>query len=235
MEQENSYDEKFYQDRKNGIKVIADQMARKFVSYDVNDPKYQGISKQKMFELLLGNKNDNLISIKSDENELQKNFRLNQKDIKDPTKINQIQELNSNINTNFNTKENNQNTIINTNYNTGSNMNTNSNNDKYNENEMYSNINTKRKEASFIDESIYDNQNLQEKETKEIEVSIEKISSNDFSDDSFENVNLANNYYKNNKKVEKFKKRNIYERSKVDIERKENKLKKKRKENKKKN
>ena len=234
MEQENSYDENFYQDRKNGIKVIADQMARKFFSYDVNIPKYQGISKQKMFELLLGNKNDNLISIKSDENELQKNFRLNQKDIKDPTKINQIQELNSNINTNFNTKENNQNTIINTNYNTGSNMNTNSNNDKYNENEMYSNINTKRKEASFIDESIYDNQNLQEKETKEIEVSIEKISSNDFSDDSFENVNLANNYYKNNKKVEKFKKRNIYERSKVDIERKENKLKKKRKENKKK-
>ena len=204
-------------------------MARKFFNYDENELKDNQLTKKQIYDLLL--------SHKSNETELKGNLMPDLKDNmknkgnkenKDSIKINQIQEINSNINTNINTKENNLNTIINTNYNTGTNVNTISNNNANNENEMYSNLNSKRKETtSLIDESINDNKISTE---REIDVSIEKMSE-ELPDDSSDHLNILTiNYNINNKQVSKYKKRTIYERSILERERKENKLKKKRKE-----
>ena len=190
MESESLMDEKTYQDRKNGIRVIADQMARKFFGYEGNDPKGIQLTKEQVYDLILQHKNN--------ETEIQKDLISDKKEKEkiDSIKINPIPEINSNINTNINTKENNLNTIINT-YNTGTNVNTISNNKENNENEIYSNLNTKRKETSLIDETINDNKLSTGREievnddnnniSREMDVSLEKMSSNrneDFSDDS---------------------------------------------------
>lgn len=234
MEPESLMDEKSYQDRKNGIRIIADQMARKFFGYEGNDPKGIQLTKEQVYDLILQHKNN--------ETEIQKDLISDKKEKEkiDSIKLNSIPEINSNINTNINTKENNLNTIINT-YNTGTNVNTISNNKENNENEIYSNLNTKRKETSLIDETINDNKLSTGREievnddnnniSREMDVSLEKMSSNrneDFSDDSIDNINILTI---NIKKVNKYKKRNIYERSVLERERMKNKLEKKRKEN----
>ena len=218
MEKEYNFDEKINPKRKNGIRILADQMARKFFGYEGNEPKNSLLSKQQIYDLILRQGDNNLSSIKSNETDNFNNPKIFTKDNKYNRKINQSQEMNSYNNTNINTKENNQNTIINTNFNTGTNLNTNS----FNEN--YSNLNTKRIE---IDESIYDDK---KESDKNIEISIERISSyrlDEFSDDSFDNTNIMNN---NIKKFGKIKKRTIYERSILERERRENIINKKRKE-----
>ena len=192
MESESLMDEKTYQDRKNGIRVIADQMARKFFGYDGNDLKGIQLSKEQVYDLVLQHK--------INETEIPKDLILDKKEKKDSLKLNTIQEVNSNINTNINTKENNLNTIINT-FNTGTNVNTISNNKENNENEIYSNLNTKRKETSLIDETINDYKFSTGREievndnksnpSREIDISLEKMSTNrmeDFSDDSLDNI-----------------------------------------------
>ena len=232
MEPQSVMDDKSYQDRKNGIRVIADQMARKFFGYDGNDLKGIQLSKEQVYDLVLQHK--------INETEIPKDLILDKKEKKDSLKLNTIQEVNSNINTNINTKENNLNTIINT-FNTGTNVNTISNNKENNENEIYSNLNTKRKETSLIDETINDYKLSSGREievndnksnpSREIDISLEKMSTNrmeDFSDDSLDNINVLTI---NIKKVNKYKKRNIYERSVLERERKLSKLEKKRKEN----
>ena len=218
MEKEYNFDEKINPKRKNGIRILADQMARKFFGYEGNEPKNSLLSKQQIYDLILRQGDNNLSSIKSNETDNFNNPKIFTKDNKYNRKINQSQEMNSYNNTNINTKENNQNTIINTNFNTGTNLNTNS----FNEN--YSNLNTKRIE---IDESIYDDK---KESDKNIEISIERISSyrlDEFTDDSFDNTNIMNN---NIKKFGKIKKRTIYERSILERERRENIINKKRKE-----
>ena len=143
MESESLMDEKTYQDRKNGIRVIADQMARKFFGYEGNDPKGIQLTKEQVYDLILQHKNNETeiqrviyqwIKIQKDPISDKK-----EKEKIDSIKLNPIPEINSNINTNINTKENNLNTIINT-YNTGTNVNTISNNKENNENEIYSNL-----------------------------------------------------------------------------------------------
>ena len=216
MEPESYSEEKLYQEKKNGIRVIADQMARKYFGYDENGIQ---ISKQQAYDLLLQHKKY--------ETELQNNLNPDNQENKDSTKINQVQEISSNINTNINTKENNPNSIINTHYNTGTNVNTNSNNYVYNENEVTSNLNSKRKETtSLIDKSL--NENKIETDSEK-DVSIEKMSTEkeDLFNDSFDNINILNINFN---QVTKIKKKNIYERYLYDKEMKEKKMKKIKKE-----
>ena len=216
MEDEFDKSKKLYEERKTGIKVLADQMAKRYLGYDEEELKDSGITKDQLIKILnYPVEKDNLSSIKESETEYQNPIK----------KFNQIQDNNSNINTNINTKENNQNTIINTIINTGTNQNTNPNN--INENEITSNIYTKRSQESIIDELINDYKNSFEKKEEEIDISIEKISQNnlDISDSSSDD-NIYNKITKPNEK----KKKTIYDRSINDLMRKESKLEKKRKE-----
>ena len=230
MEQENNIDSKIYEERKNGIKVIADQMARKFFNYDENNTKTARSSKQNIYELVFKNNADkrNL----KDETEISNIDAKSKKNSDNVKKINQIPDnIDSNINTYMNTKEN-QNTLINnTNLNTGTNLNTYSNNN--NENEIFSNLNTKRSKNSPIEETINDYENISEKETKRrANSSLEKVNSNILEDnDSLDNENMLTNL-SNQKEKNKFKKKTIYERGIQNRIKKENKLEKKRKEKK---
>ncbi len=146
MEPDSSYYEKMFQERNNGIKVIADQMARKYFGYD-DDSDFVKISKEQLYELILGSK--------INETESSKNNIPNSNE----NKPSQIVENNSNINTNINTKENNLVTNINSNINTGANINTFTNYNALNENEFISNLNSKRKEKSLKNESLAENKN----------------------------------------------------------------------------
>ena len=221
MEPNSNDDDIIFQERNNGIKVIADQMARKYFGFD-DDSDFVKLSREQFYGLILGNK---MI-----ETELSKNNKLNYNENKDLTKQNQIMEIISDQNTNLNTKENNVVTNINTNINTGTNIKEPTNNNVLNENEIVvSNLNSKRKESSLINETIADNKNSTE---REIDVFMENISSNkmdDLSDDSFENINIITNHYKKDTK-RKIKKKTIYDRCLLEKERIENKLNKKRKE-----
>ena len=221
MEPNSNDDDIIFQERNNGIKVIADQMARKYFGFD-DDSDFVKLSREQFYGLILGNK---MI-----ETELSKNNKLNYNENKDLTKQNQIMEIISDQNTNLNTKENNVVTNINTNINTGTNIKEPTNNNILNENEIVvSNLNSKRKESSLINETIADNKNSTE---REIDVFMENISSNkmdDLSDDSFENINIITNHYKKDTK-RKIKKKTIYDRCLLEKERIENKLNKKRKE-----
>ena len=216
MEEELDKSKKIYEERKTGIKVLADQMAKRYLGYDEEELKESGITKEQLIKILnYPVEKDNLSSIKENETEYQNPKK----------KFNQVQENNSNINTNINTKENNQNTIINTVVNTGTNQNTNPNN--INENDITSNIYTKRSQESMIDELMNDYKNSSEKKEGEIDISTEKINMNNldgFSDSSSDNNNSP--YKKSNKK----QKKTIYDRSISDRIRKESKLEKKRKE-----
>ena len=219
MEDEFDKSKKLYEERKTGIKVLADQMAKRYLGYDEEELKDSGITKDQLIKILnYPVEKDNLSSIKESETEYQNPIK----------KFNQIQDNNSNINTNINTKENNQNTIINTIINTGTNQNTNPNN--INENEITSNIYTKRSQESIIDELINDYKNSFENK-EEIDISIQKISKNnlDISDSSSDDNNTKTIYNKITKPNEK-KKKTIYDRSINDLMRKESKLEKKRKE-----
>ena len=226
MEQNNSLIDKEEEGKLNGIKVIADQMARNYFGYDENSELINSkISKDDYYKLML-DKNKN--------NETEGQKMINDSKINDDNLkiVNQIQDINSNINTNMNTKEN-QNTLINTNINTGTNVNTNPNNNINNDNENNSNREIKKNQSSFIEESINDDKNDLDKESsREIDISIEKVSTKlmgDFFEDSLDNINTLNIVYNKTKKTS-LGKRTIYERSVFDIKKRENKLNKKRKE-----
>ena len=216
MEPDSSYYEKMFQERNNGIKVIADQMARKYFGYD-DDSDFVKISKEQLYELILGSK--------INETESSKNNIPNSNE----NKPSQIVENNSNINTNINTKENNLVTNINSNINTGANINTFTNYNALNENEFISNLNSKRKEKSLKNESLADNKNSTERDMNVFMENISTNKMNDLSDDSFENINIITNHYKKETK-RKIKKKTIYDRCLLEKERIENKLNKKRKE-----
>ena len=172
MEKELNKPNKIYEERKEGIKILADQMARRCLGFDDKELKDSYLTEKLMKKM------DNLNNIKENETEYQSLMK----------KYNQIQENNSNIITNINTKENNQNTAINTIINTGTNQNTIPNN--INENEFISNIYTKRSQDSMNDEKINDYESSSEKKSEgEFDISIRKISkdnSGDFSDNSSE-------------------------------------------------
>ena len=212
MEKELNKPNKIYEERKEGIKILADQMARRCLGFDDKELKDSYLTEKLMKKM------DNLNNIKENETEYQSLMK----------KYNQIQENNSNIITNINTKENNQNTAINTIINTGTNQNTIPNN--INENEFISNIYTKRSQDSMNDEKINDYESSSEKKSEgEFDISIRKISkdnSGDFSDNSSEKKN--NSIDKSEQKAKK--KKTIYDRSIHDRISKENKIEKKRKE-----
>ena len=201
----------------NGIKILADQMAKRMLEFDLDQNNRNSISQEQIIKLLL--------SLREKETEAE---NLKQNDNEDINKINQNQEINSNINTNVNTKENNQNTIINTIANTGSNINTNTNN----ENEFGSNLNTRRSKVSLIDELINEyiinptEINNDKKIEKESQDSIDYT----FDEDSFYNNNINTTNPSTKIKKTKNKKSTIYDRCIHDRKAKQVKLDKKRKE-----
>lgn len=198
----------------NGIKILADQMAKRMLEFDLDENNRNSLSQEKIIKLLM--------ALREKETEAE---NLKENDNEDSTKVNQNQEINSNINTNVNTKENNQNTIINTIANTGSIINTN------NENEFGSNLNTRRSKVSLIDELI------NEYKINPTEINIDKTIEKEkkeninytFDDDSFHinnNINTTNLSIK----IKKTKKNTIYDRCIHDRKIKQMKLEKKRKE-----
>ena len=201
----------------NGIKILADQMAKRTLEFDLDQNNRNSISQEQIIKLLL--------SLREKETEAE---NLKQNDNEDINKINQNQDINSNINTNVNTKENNQNTIINTIANTGSNINTNTNN----ENEFGSNLNTRRSKVSLIDELINEyiinptEINNDKKIEKESQDSIDYT----FDEDSFYNNNINTTNPSTKIKKTKNKKSTIYDRCIHDRKAKQVKLDKKRKE-----
>ena len=233
------------QEKLNGLKIIADQMAKRFFGLDENLINNLKLSKEEYYKLILDKNISNDNNKKTDETEKRKNKNDNAKIIDDQIKVNnQIQEINSNINTNINTKEN-QNTLINTNINTGTNINTNPNNNINYDNDNISNRdnNKNQNQSTFIEESINDDnknekeQNDDEQEidksesNNDIEISIEKISNKLIDDlnDSFNENTLVNTALYKPKKSNLGKK-TIYERGIRALQKRENKLQKKRKE-----
>ena len=239
--------DKTKEEKLKGLKIIADQMAQRFFGCDENlELTNLKLTKEEFYKIIF-NKNDTNDKIKLNETEAQNQKIINNsKIIDDQIKVNQIQEINSNINTNLNTKEN-QNTLINTNINTATNINTNPNNNINYDNDnniynRYNNNNKKSNKSSFIEESINDdNKNVQndiqeidkEKEVSDnIDISIEKISAKllDNSNDDFNGINLSNNNTLDIPKKSYYSKKTLYERSIINMKKKENKLKKKRQE-----
>ena len=207
-------DFKFENNNQNGIKILADQMAKKMFGYEIDSNNRPSLTQEQIANLIWAQKEK--------ENETEKpNHKLN--DNEDITKLNQNQDINSYINTNVNTKEN-QNTIINTLANSNTIINTNSNLNQNNENEIVSNLNSRRSKGSFIDELI----NHYKDKQKEKEIEKENYLNFTF-DDSSDSINEEIG----NAKIKKYKykKNTIYDRSIHDLKVKKMKLKKKRKEN----
>ena len=210
-----------------GLKVIADQMARKFFDYDEINQLMSKKSNEEIYKYIFDT-NINNNNIKSIETDKQK--------INDETnKPNIIQDLNSNINTNMNTKEN-QNTLINTNINTATNENTFPNNNLNIENEINSIRENKKNQSSLIDETInnFKKDSIQDT-SNDISISIEKVNTKamkNFSNDSLDNIDIieTNDYNKQTKSS--LRKRTIYERGFDLLKKRENKLNKKREEKK---
>ena len=200
----------------NGIKILADQMAKRMLDFDLDQNNRNSLCQEQILKLLL--------ALREKETEAE---NLKQNDKEDFTKVNQNQEI-SNINTNINTKENNQNTIINTHANTGSNINTNTNN----ENEFGSNLNTRRSKVSLIDELI--NEYVINPTEINNDKSIEKESQDNidytFDEDSFSNNNKNTTNQSTKIKKTKNKKSTIYDRCIHDRKAKQVRLDKKRKE-----
>ena len=210
-----------------GLKVIADQMARKFFDYDEINKLMSKKSNEEIYKYIFDTNinNDNIKSIETDK----------QKINDETNKPNIIQDLNSNINTNMNTKEN-QNTLINTNINTATNENTFPNNNLNIENEINSIRENKKNQSSLIDETINNFKNDSIKDTSnDISISIEKVNTKamkNFSNDSLDNIDIieTNDYNKQTKSS--LRKRTIYERGFDLLKKRENKLNKKREEKK---
>ena len=151
-------DFKFENNNQNGIKILADQMAKKMFGYEIDSDNRSSLTQEQIANLIWAQKEK--------ENETEKpNHKLN--DNEDITKLNQNQDINSYINTNVNTKEN-QNTIINTLANSNTIINTNSNLNQNNENEIVSNLNSRRSKGSFIDELINNYKDEQKKSKRKI-------------------------------------------------------------------
>ena len=210
-----------------GLKVIADQMARKFFDYDEINKLMSKKSNEEIYKYIFDTNinNDNIKSIETDK----------QKINDETNKPNIIQDLNSNINTNMNTKEN-QNTLINTNINTATNENTFPNNNLNIENEINSIRENKKNQSSLIDETInnFKKDSIQDT-SNDISISIEKVNTKamkNFSNDSFDNIDIieTNDYNKQTKSS--LRKRTIYERGFDLLKKRENKLNKKREEKK---
>ena len=210
-----------------GLKVIADQMARKFFDYDEINQLMSKKSNEEIYKYIFDTNinNDNIKSIETDK----------QKINDETNKPNIIQDLNSNINTNMNTKEN-QNTLINTNINTATNENTFPNNNLNIENEINSIRENKKNQSSLIDETInnFKKDSIQDT-SNDISISIEKVNTKamkNFSNDSLDNIDIieTNDYNKQTKSS--LRKRTIYERGFDLLKKRENKLNKKREEKK---
>ena len=210
-----------------GLKVIADQMARKFFDYDEINKLMSKKSNEEIYKYIFDTNinNDNIKSIETDK----------QKINDETNKPNIIQDLNSNINTNMNTKEN-QNTLINTNINTATNENTFPNNNLNIENEINSIRENKKNQSSLIDETInnFKKDSIQDT-SNDISISIEKVNTKamkNFSNDSLDNIDIieTNDYNKQTKSS--LRKRTIYERGFDLLKKRENKLNKKREEKK---
>ena len=210
-----------------GLKVIADQMARKFFDYDEINQLMSKKSNEEIYKYIFDTNinNDNIKSIETDK----------QKINDETNKPNIIQDLNSNINTNMNTKEN-QNTLINTNINTATNENTFPNNNLNIENEINSIRENKKNQSSLIDETInnFKKDSIQDT-SNDISISIEKVNTKamkNFSNDSLDNIDIieTNDYNKQTKSS--LRKRTIYEKSFDLLKKRENKLNKKREEKK---
>jgi len=229
MEQNYTFEEiKNEKDEKlKGLKVIADQMARKFFDYDEINQLMSKKSNEEIYKYIFDTNinNDNIKSIETDK----------QKINDETNKPNIIQDLNSNINTNMNTKEN-QNTLINTNINTATNENTFPNNNLNIENEINSIRENKKNQSSLIDETInnFKKDSIQDT-SNDISISIEKVNTKamkNFSNDSLDNIDIieTNDYNKQTKSS--LRKRTIYERGFDLLKKRENKLNKKREEKK---
>ena len=214
MEKDSIKNTKIKNQNNNGIKVLADQMAKKMFVFDVEENSKINLSQEQIIKLLL--------TLREKETEAQNNKSNDNEDI---PKLNRNQEIISNINTNVNTKENNQNTIINTIANTGSIINTN------NENEFGSNLNSKRSKVSLIDELIneYKINPTEDKMDKSIEKEQSDNINYTFDDESFsDNINVTT--VSSKIKKTKNKKNTIYDRCIHDRKVKQVKLEKKRKE-----
>ena len=229
MEQNYTFEEKNDEkdEKLKGLKVIADQMARKFFDYDEINQLMSKKSNEEIYKYIFDTNinNDNIKSIETDK----------QKINDETNKPNIIQDLNSNINTNMNTKEN-QNTLINTNINTATNENTFPNNNLNIENEINSIRENKKNQSSLIDETInnFKKDSIQDT-SNDISISIEKVNTKamkNFSNDSLDNIDIieTNDYNKQTKSS--LRKRTIYERGFDLLKKRENKLNKKREEKK---